>query len=104
MPEMTQLFSHGENAVREMLKNADVNKDDRLDYTEFVTAAFDKHKLLNKDNLNKVFKMIDTNGDGKISREELESVFGSTAQLEEGEAIWREIMGQVNTDNDDFIS
>ena len=100
MNEITELFIHDENAVREMLKNADTDKDGRLDYTEFVTAAFDKHQLLNKDNLDKVFKMIDTNEDGQISREELQSVFGGTTQSEEGKAIWREIMGQVETDND----
>jgi len=101
--EITQLFANDENAVREMLKHADVNQDGRLDYTEFVTAAFDKHKLLNKKNLDRVFKMIDADGDGRISRQELQSVFG-TAQLEGGEATWLEIMEQVDTDNDGFIS
>lgn len=103
MADLTQLFSLNEKEVKEMLRNADVNKDDRVDYTEFVTAAFDKQKLLNKENLDKVFKMLDADGDGKISRQELQSVFG-TSQLEEGEATWLEIMEQVDTDKDGFIS
>lgn len=103
MADLTQLFSLNENEIKEMLRNADVNKDDRVDYTEFVTAAFDKQKLLNKENLDKVFKMLDADGDGKISRQELQSVFG-TSQLEEGEATWLEIMEQVDTDKDGFIS
>lgn len=103
MTDLTQLFTLNEAEMRLMLKNADVNGDDRLDYTEFVTAAFDKQKLLNKENLDRVFKMIDANNDGKISREELQSVFG-TAQLEDGEATWLEIMEQVDTDKDGFIS
>jgi len=47
--------------------------------------------------------MLDADGDGKISRQELQSVFG-TSQLEEGEATWLEIMEQVDTDKDGFIS
>ena len=103
MTDLTQLFNLNEKAIREMLRNADVNGDDRLDYTEFVTACFDKQKLLNKKDLDRVFKMIDTNGDGRISRQELQSVFG-TAQLEGGEDTWLEIMEQVDTDRDGFIS
>ena len=80
---LTQFYALDEEAVRDMLMNADANKDGRLDYTEFVTAAFNKDKLLDKNNLDTVFKVIDTNNDGQISREELQSVFG-TAQLEEG--------------------
>ena len=70
-----------------MLKNADSNNDGFVDYNEFITATSDKQKLLNKENLVKVFKMLDTDSDGKISKEELDSVF-NTASFDSTGSIW----------------
>ena len=42
-----------------MLKSADLDGDGRLDFSEFMTAAFPKIELLTHDNLIKVFKMLD---------------------------------------------
>ena len=103
MGQLTQILNMNEIDLREMMRNADANNDGKLDYSEFVTAAFDKSKLLNRDNLDRVFKMIDTNNDKKISKDELSSVFG-ISQMPDGEACWQDIMDEVDTDGDGTIS
>jgi Ca2+-binding EF-hand superfamily protein len=60
-----------------MMKKADTNGDGNVDYSEFISAAFDKVKLLTEPNLQKAFSIFDQDGDGTISHAELSSVFGS---------------------------
>lgn len=50
-----------------MMKKADTNGDGNVDYSEFLTAAFDKVKLITEPNLEKAFKIFDKDGDGSIS-------------------------------------
>ena len=54
-----QILDINELDVEEMLKSADLDGDGRLDFSEFMTAAFPKIELLTHDNLIKVFKMLD---------------------------------------------
>ena len=42
MSEITAFFNLNEPDVREMLNAADANNDGSIDYTEFITAAFNK--------------------------------------------------------------
>ena len=77
MAEITQLFSLNEPDILDLLHAADTNKDGNISYDEFLTAAFDKHKLVSEENLEKVFGILDIDGDGSISQQELESVFGA---------------------------
>jgi len=67
MAEITQLFSLNEPDILDLLHAADTNKDGNISYDEFLTAAFDKHKLVSEENLEKVFRILDIDGDGSIS-------------------------------------
>jgi calcium-dependent protein kinase len=49
----------------------DVNKDGFIDYTEFITAAVNKAVILNEENLEAAFRMIDRDNSGSITIEEL---------------------------------
>mmetsp|Transcript_27472 Transcript_27472/g.19840 ORF Transcript_27472/g.19840 Transcript_27472/m.19840 type:complete len:86 (+) Transcript_27472:1206-1463(+) len=42
----------------------DTNGDGVIDHKEFIVAAFDRKKLINKANLEMAFKIIDKDGDG----------------------------------------
>lgn len=68
-----------------MLKAVDVNGDGQIDYAEFLTAAFRKDVLLQSQNLRAAFQMIDKDGSGTISKEELKQVFGSGLVSAHGE-------------------
>ena len=51
MTDITEVFSLQEADVMAMMKKADTNGDGRVDYSEFISAAFDKVKLLTEPNL-----------------------------------------------------
>ena len=87
-----------------MLQAADINGDGRIDYTEFIAAAYQKDLLLSNKNLEGAFRMLDANSDGQISKDELRAVFGGGHVSGRGEQVWDEIMQQVDTDNDGSIS
>ena len=48
MHEIAQIFQQSEPDVRAMLMSADVNGDGKIDYTEFIAAAFQKDMLLSE--------------------------------------------------------
>lgn len=49
----------------------------KIDFSEFVAAAYDRSKLLNSENIKIAFNMFDIERNGKISRQELERVLGN---------------------------
>ena len=78
MRQITSFFNLNEPDVRTMLFKADTNNDGFIDYTEFITAAFDKSKLLSEENIQSAFSLLDSNGDGTISVDELRAAFDNT--------------------------
>ena len=59
----------------ELVEHLDINGDGRIDYQEFITAAVNRVKLINDQNLATAFKMFDQDGNGQISTAELKRVF-----------------------------
>ena len=74
--DIAQILNVEEPDVEEMLRGADLDGDGKIDYTEFIAAAFQKDLLLSGENLQRAFRMFDADGDGTISKEELKQVFG----------------------------
>ena len=83
-----------------MMKACDLNGDGKIDYTEFIAAAYEKSQLLSGENLRNAFNMMDIDGDGALTKEELVQVFGGGHVSEHGEKIWDEIIASVDQDND----
>lgn len=48
-----------------------------INYTEFIAASMDKSLYLKEEKLIHAFKMLDLDGSGKISKDELKNVLGS---------------------------
>jgi len=61
----------------EILKTLDTDNDGKLDYNEFLQAATNKITLLNDENLKKAFTILDSNGDGRLCRHELQATFAA---------------------------
>ena len=101
--DLVQIFNLDEPDVRNILQSADVNGDGRVDYTEFIAAAFQKDLLLSQSNLKQAFRMFDADDDGTISKEELKMVFGGGHVSGRGEEVWDEIMSEVDKNNDGQI-
>ena len=87
-----------------MFRAADTNGNGTIDYSEFITAAFKKDLLLTNKNLEQAFKMMDRDGDGQISKDELKQTFGGGHVAERGSIVWNDIMNEVDKDNDGYIS
>ena len=51
MTDISEAFSISEEDVIAMMRKADSNGDGKVDYSEFISAAFDKVKLLTEPNL-----------------------------------------------------
>ncbi|TKY57294.1 Calcium-dependent protein kinase 9 [Spatholobus suberectus] len=91
-----------EAEVRQLMDAADVDGDGTIDYIEFITATMHRHRLERDEHLFKAFQYFDKDGSGYITRDELE-----TAMKEYGmgdEATIREIISEVDTDNDGRIN
>ena len=54
-----------------VITSIDTNRDGVIDYDEFMTAASNRVKLLNDQNLRNAFEVLDSSGDGFISAVEL---------------------------------
>lgn len=59
----------------ELIEQLDKNGDGKIDYGEFITAAVDRAKLINEQNLDMAFKLFDQDKNGVISIDELKQVF-----------------------------
>jgi len=67
----------------------DVDGDGVIDYKEFVGAALQEHTLHNEENLESIFKRLDTDGSGTLCAKEIAKTLGNDEQLA------REILASV---------
>ncbi|XP_023735656.1 calcium-dependent protein kinase 2 isoform X1 [Lactuca sativa] len=81
---------------------ADVDGNGSIDYIEFITATMHRHKLEREEDLYKAFQHFDTDGSGFITRDELESAMKKYGMGDE--ATIKEIISEVDTDNDGKIN
>ena len=58
------------------MNTVDIDGNGTIDYNEFVLATINKTKLLDKEKLEQTFKLFDKDGNGFISKEEIEEVLG----------------------------
>ncbi|GMH26881.1 hypothetical protein Nepgr_028724 [Nepenthes gracilis] len=91
-----------EAELKQLMEAADVDGNGAIDYVEFITATMHRHRLEKDENLFKAFQYFDADNSGFITRDELESA------LEEygigDEASIKEILNEVDTDNDGKIN
>jgi len=59
--------------------------------------------LVNKESLTQAFKIIDRDASGMITIDELKAAF-DTQGTKKDQALWEDIMQEVDKDNDNMIS
>eukprot|EP00358_Blepharisma_japonicum_P004273 CAMPEP_0202954812 /NCGR_PEP_ID=MMETSP1395-20130829/51154_1 /ASSEMBLY_ACC=CAM_ASM_000871 /TAXON_ID=5961 /ORGANISM="Blepharisma japonicum, Strain Stock R1072" /LENGTH=102 /DNA_ID=CAMNT_0049670647 /DNA_START=1011 /DNA_END=1316 /DNA_ORIENTATION=- len=62
--------------LHELMAKCDLDNNGYIEYTEFLTAAMDWRKNLNKEKLYGVFKIYDNDCNGKISLDDLKESLG----------------------------
>ena len=94
----------------EIMQSMDRDKDGVISYGEFIAAAIDKVELLSLENIKRTFKVIDEDGSGYISLDELKNAFtqkGSKSEEQRGSKggdVWKDIMRKADLDKDGKIS
>ena len=75
---LKQVLGHVKGSMKiydEIMQTLDKNCNGVIDYSEFLVAAADKEMLLNMTNMELAFNLMDADGNGSISRQELRNVF-----------------------------
>ena len=57
------------------MNSIDVDKNGKLNYTEFLASSLAKEDLFTTSNILKLFKLLDKDGNGTIDRSELKALF-----------------------------
>ena len=77
MADIMEIFHVDEEDWSKMVNAMDTDGDGKIDYTEFITAAYNREMLLSQQNLQIAFKIFDQDGNGQLSMDELKAVFAS---------------------------
>ena len=94
----------------DLFDTIDINRDGKISFDEFMTAAIDKIKLLNDNNLKIAFNMLDKDNSKAIEKSEITSKFiacnlhTATLMRDQGDYMdWSEIMDEMDKNNDGKI-
>ena len=68
-----------EEAVDAMFAAVDIDGNGSIDYTEFVMATMNEKDLVTNDKLKSAFHLLDKDGSGAISPDEIKSALGLEA-------------------------
>ena len=86
--------------IESIFKNIDTNKDEKIEYTEFIASCINKDLYLNKDKLRDIFESLDRKKIGKISVEDIISVL----KLDDNSVVKpKEVFKKIDSDNDGKI-
>lgn len=82
-----------------IMDSVDLDSNGYINYTEFLSAATNKSKLLSTQNLLAAFDKFDKDSSGAISCDELKAVIGIVA----GENIWESLINEADTNGDGMV-
>ena len=63
--------------IIKLFKGIDTNNSRRIEYTEFLSAAMEKNDYLKEERLLDIFKMLDKDGSGKISKDDIKKILNN---------------------------
>ena len=105
MADICQYFKLEEPDARKMLDAADINKDGKIDYAEFITAALDKKKLLADENLKKAFDTLDKHNFGYIKKWNISGILGRDPEaMQKAKDFWNALVASADSDSDGRIN
>ncbi|CAK62506.1 unnamed protein product (macronuclear) [Paramecium tetraurelia] len=98
MVNINQITS--QNMIKEIMSQMDTNDSGKIDFTEFITASVMQEKRILKESLRAAFRLFDLDGNGTISRSEIQEIFGGI-QIDNN--AWQEILTSCDDNKDGLI-
>ncbi|CAD8139837.1 unnamed protein product [Paramecium pentaurelia] len=89
-----------QHIVEELFPQLDANKSGKVDFSEFVTASINRDRTLSKKKIEQSFKLFDLDGNGYITKQEINELFGN----EIDEKMWEDILKDCDINKDGMIS
>jgi Ca2+-binding EF-hand superfamily protein len=80
-----------------ILRQADSNLNDQIDYSEFLLASQKREDLLSIDRIKQAFHLFDIDNNGYITKEEFMEVMGG---LDADESKWEDLLNEFDSDYD----
>jgi calcium-dependent protein kinase len=98
--ELVKIYGEkdAKNLTNKIFGSLDLDGNGDISYIEFLTAIMDSKKLMTDDKLEKTFKLIDKNGDGKITISEIKNIFGGDVKQ------WKKIIRELDKDIKDELN
>ena len=94
---------------QKLVECIDMNNDGQVEWDEFMTAATNRYRLImDEDNLRTAFDILDKDGNGQITLDELQECF-QMSNLDEcvhqgqGSGLWKKMMAEIDQDGDGNI-
>ena len=88
----------------EIIQECDQNGHGGINYEEFISAYIDRKVLLNQEDVQKAFRMLDYNGDGVISLDDFENLFNSYGGARMNTKIWNNLLMEADKNGDGTVS
>jgi len=86
--------------VKGLFESIDTDNSGRIDYTEFLAATINQKEYLRQERLNEAFMMLDKDGSGKITKDEIKKAL----QLDNvGEEVLEELIKKYDLNGDGVI-
>ena len=88
--KICEICNMNEEEKEEILKNFDTEKQVRIEYNEFIAACLEQKSYLREEYLLDVFMMLDLDGSGKISKQEIKIALNGDLENETLEKLIQE--------------
>jgi calcium-dependent protein kinase len=89
-----------DDEIRELIEKVDLDRNDKINYSEFLAATIDWEKEMSRERLVKAFKALDSDHSGKISKDELMAAFGGSHM---SSSHFEEMIAEADTNKDGEI-